>query len=142
MSADYFEPPATVPSPDEGNEVTVSRLAIQYLVSTQPWVRLASILGSLTAIALAAVFLVSGSADRWVGANGDFFVACVTLTFLHPLTLLYKYSAAILRLKQNQNAAALEHALDVQRAFWKFVAILLIVAAGLWLYIFAVSYYE
>jgi len=114
---------------------------ILILRRTQPWVRLASVIG-----------FVSGAICAFLGLDGtlhgltsqrfetapflvlDFFLSFI---FLMPSIYLHKYASRISVFVAQGHTVQLEAALEAQRKFWRFAgvcallaAILLVLAAG------------
>jgi hypothetical protein len=133
MNNDPYQPPAAPVSVNFGNEGQISPLALQHLIRTQPWVRLASVIGFIMTLLMVAsmIYLVT-LAGRAVRSDTTGALLISVLVWcgvtVPPLIWLNKYATAISRLKFSQSMTDLEDALNQQRAFWKFVAIVMLIS--------------
>jgi hypothetical protein len=105
--------------------------AISILRRTQPWVRLVSMVGFLL---FTTMFLV-GLGWGLVGlptnrVEAALLLACpvISLLYFFPSLYLYKYSKRIGLFVAQGHQAQLEAALESQRAFWRFVGIVVLVS--------------
>ena len=139
----------TDPMAAPSHQQAITPNVIQALAGTKPWIRLCSIIGFIGAglmmlgglgMLLGAVAM--GSVLNETGANpaigGLPFAAISIFYFLFgalyiiPSVKLWKYGTHILNLMQSQSVMDLEAALDAQRAFWKFVGIMICIVLGLY----------
>lgn len=137
---------------------SVDPRAIQALQGTKPWVRLCSVIGFISSglMLVGALFmLIAGAA---LGSIGTFqpqgahqevaksalpfagfqivmavFYALFGVIYLFPSLKLWKYGSAILRLMSSGSPDDLVDALDLQRAFWKFVGIMILAMIAIYL---------
>ena len=133
MNNDPYQPPAAPVSINYGNEGQISPLALQHLIRTQPWVRLASVIGLImTLLMVASMIYILTLAGRVVRSDTTGPVLISVLVWcgvmVPPLVWLSKYASAIARLRFSQSMTDLEDALNQQRAFWKFVAIVMLIS--------------
>lgn len=109
---------------------------IQILRRTQPWVNLVSIFGFICVGLMALLAGVS-----WVGIASDrveqipvaallVYPVLLVLYFV-PSFYLFKYGRRIKTFVAQGHTVQLEAALEAQRAFWRFVGIIVVVSAGL-----------
>lgn len=103
------------------------------LAATQPWVRLVSILGFLSAALMIVSGVVAGIAG--VALTGDSGMAALGLIYplmgilyIIPSVYLFKYASRIADYVRGGQEIQLEMALDSQRSFWKFVGVLAVVS--------------
>ena len=105
------------------------------LAGTKPWVRLCSVLLFVTAALVILVGLIGGAlAGSTFGEGPEMaavgvFYAFMGLLYFFPALYLYRYASRIGDYLAGGEEAQLEHALDAQRSFWKFVGI--VTLAGL-----------
>lgn len=102
------------------------------LAATQPWVRLMSILGFLSAALMILSGVVVGIAG--VAMTGESGMAALGLIYpvmgilyVIPSVYLFRYANRIGEYVRGGQEIQLEMALDSQRAFWKFVGVFTIV---------------
>ena len=142
----YQSPSLESPLAFEG---AVRSQTIDLLARTQPWVRLISIVGLvITALMFTALFFsaisVGAVASRSGLSSGTGIAALLPavvamVLYVYPLIKLSAYAAGIRRLKASGSIADLNYALDQQRAFWKFVGILMLIGIILWVILIAVG---
>lgn len=134
--SDYYEATGAVPpaAPLVGSEVA------RLLAGTQPWVRWVAIWGFILVGFMALAGLFGGIAGA---ASGEptmvilmIVYPLVALLYLFPALYLYRYANRIRDFLADRSEAKLELALEAQRAFWKFVGILLIVSLALMVIMF------
>ena len=131
---------------------------IQSLQGTKPWVRLCSVIGFISSglMLIGAFFmLIAGAALGGIGtfqpqgahqevaksalpfAGFQIVIAIlyglIGVLYLFPSLKLWKYGSAILRLMSSGSPDDLADALDLQRAFWKFVGIMILAMIALYL---------
>lgn len=127
----------------------VSGAAIQQLAGTKPWVRLLSVIsfigsgfmllgaGSLVLMGTIGSFVAAGNSGSVLPASFGIGIAIAYAVFaviyLYPGVKLWKYANAIALLMQTQSEVDLVKALDQQRAFWKFLGILVAIVIGLYI---------
>jgi hypothetical protein len=102
---------------------------------TQPWVRLVAILLFISVAFMVLSGLAVGMMGLFSGESGMaalmFVYPLAGLLYLFPGIYLTRYASHIGGYIANPQSAQLELALDAQRAFWKFVGVLAIVAIAL-----------
>lgn len=129
----------------------VSAAAVQQLAATKPWVRFISVIifigsGFLLLAALGMIIaLVAGSAiahstskspTPFSGSLGITLVisyALMAILYLFPGVKLWKYASRIGDLLASGRDEDLVAALNQQRSFWKFIAILMIIMIAIYL---------
>ena len=117
------------------------------LRKTRPWVRLLSILGMLIALFIVAVgvgvglagpFLAGDKAPAAFMVGAGVFYIILGLLYLIPSLYLFRYAAAISdALKVQPRGPSVERALELQKSFWKFVGIFVLL--GIVLYFVAIG---
>jgi len=99
---------------------------------TQPWVRLMAIMLFISVAIMVLSGLAVGTFGLFSGEAGMaalmFIYPLCGLLYLFPGIYLTRYASHIGGYLGNPQPAQLELALDAQRAFWKYVGILTIVA--------------
>jgi hypothetical protein len=134
-----------------GEAVTVN--TVELLRQTRPWVLFISIvmfigIGLLSLLGLGGILVTVGLGSKVGGGRGAvagmaggglmfgvFFIEAVIMFF--PALFLIKYAFAIKRLTVSGGAADLEAALAVQKSFWKFTGIMLIVIIAIYIALLA-----
>ncbi|MEI8198074.1 MAG: DUF5362 family protein [Phycisphaerae bacterium] len=118
--------------------VMVSAQAIDILKRTRLWVRFMSVMCFVGAglMMIGGVFMVIATAfiphrDPGMIVLGLIYIP-FGLLYIIPGVYLHRYASGITRLLQSNDSADLEGALDAQRAFWKFVGVMTIVAMALY----------
>ena len=102
------------------------------LDATRPWVRLAGIMTFIVAGLMVLGGIAIGVAGLGMGqlasaALGLLYLAMSALYFV-PAVYLVRYAARIRDfVSEGQKVVQLESALDTQRAFWKFVGVLMVI---------------
>lgn len=115
----------------------VTQGVVSQLARTKGWVRFMSVLMYICAgmmILGGVVMLAAGSQVRSAGAPVAavaVFYIIMAIFYIYPAVKLGAYATAIARLIATGGVGDLENALDQQRAFWKFVGIMMIVMFGL-----------
>jgi hypothetical protein len=114
------------------------------LRKTQPWVRLVSICGFIS-VALIAVF----GAVSWIGMSAErvehaplvalLIYPVMLVMYLIPSLQLLKYSRRIGTFVAQGHTVQLEAALDAQRAFWRFIGIVVAASAVMMAVMFVAS---
>jgi hypothetical protein len=104
---------------------------IQILDRTQPWVRLVSIVGFVTVALMIVIGFVGGA----LGMAAEIPELAVLLVYpligvlyFFPSLYLYKYARRIGMFVAQGHQVHLEAALDAQRAFWKFVGVVVLLS--------------
>ncbi len=119
---------------------SITPATLQALAGTKPWVRLCSVLGFIGAgfMIIAGLLMITTGAMAGLSSQqsaglaglpvvmGIVYIA-MSLLYLFPSLKLWQYGSAIVRLMSSNSTADLEAALDQQRAFWKFVGIMMII---------------
>ena len=139
---DPFAAPASLVADPSGSSGAVSPGVVETLRRTRGWVRFLSILGFIGAgfRLLAAVGLgifwtmapppAGGQAPLPFLIGYSVFLGAMGLLYVVPCIRLHNFASGITRLEVHRDAGALEHALDQQRAFWRFVGISAIALLG------------
>ena len=109
--------------------------AIQILRKTQPWVRLVGIFGLISSGLIGLLGVVS-----WIGISTDrvehvplatlFVYPVLVVLYLIPSLQLLKYARRISTFVAQGHTAQLESALEAQRAFWRFIGIVVVAWAA------------
>jgi len=139
MNNDPYQPPsAPVSASYASADAQISPLVLHHLLRTQPWVRLVSVIGLIMTVLMMGLMLYTLSlANAYARSTGMTTVVVVFIVLLvlaiYPLVRLSKYASAIARIRFSQGLTDLEDALDQQRAFWKFVGIMMLICTVLWL---------
>jgi hypothetical protein len=112
-------------------------------------VRFISVVGLLlTSLAFIGLFIGSASIGTVASHNGytrttgmaPLLTAIVIMAIqIYPLIKLSAYASAIRRLRNSGSIADLNFALEQQRAFWKFVGFLMLIAIILWVALFVIG---
>ncbi len=123
--------------------------AITQLQRTKPWVRffgvmmwigsMLMLLGGAAFLLLALIGLTSPAAtgmpkEMMVGMAGGYIV--VGFLYIYPTIKIWGYGTAIGRLVSSRSADDLVKALDMQRSFWKFVGIMMIILFSMYFLMF------
>ncbi len=140
----YSAPKAATGGTRRGGGVSEEMLAS--LRQTKPWVRLFSVIGFLSiALMLFGALSVMAAGLMMSGSEGGDGAATIglmamgvvyllmALVYFFPALYLWQYASAIGRLLGSEEVADLEEALNRQKAFWKFIGILVVVMFGLML---------
>jgi hypothetical protein len=108
---------------------------IQILRKTLLWVWLLSIVGFVTAVLVALLGVAS-----WVGISTNRVDAVplaaliayplLIVLYLFPSYYLHKYSRRIRVFVAQGHTVQLEAALDAQRAFWRFIGVIVLLVVG------------
>jgi Family of unknown function (DUF5362) len=102
---------------------------------TQPWVRLMAIMLFISVGLMVLCGLAVGAMGVFSGEPGMAALMVIYplmgLLYLFPGIYLTRYASHIGGYVANLQTVQLELALDAQRAFWKFIGILTIIAIGL-----------
>ncbi len=133
----------------------VAQEIISVLLATRPWVRLMSVMmfiGAGVMLLAALAMLIAGGAalgmddgDRVAGMTGGVAAALsvvyglLGLLYIYPALKLWRYASGINVLARVQDSTSLHAALDEQRAFWKFIGIMILVILSLYLLIIVVA---
>lgn len=151
MSIDPYLTPVAIENPvNRSGDSAVSEGVLRALAGTKPWVRFFSVLiliGAaflgLVAIALfvaggGALFQATGLKHMPAGVGAAIAVVYGLLAFLYiyPGMKLWKYASRIGLLLESRDQLDLEAALNEQRAFWKFVGVIMLVFVVLYAVIF------
>lgn len=102
---------------------------------TQPWVRLMAIMSFISVALMALSGLAVGAMGLFSGEPGMAVLVVIYplmgLLYLFPGIYLTRYASRIGGYVANPQTIQLELALDAQRAFWKFVGVLTVVAIAI-----------
>jgi hypothetical protein len=101
---------------------------------TQPWVRLLSIVGFISAGLMIVVGLIAGAFGLREGQAEAlvllFGYPLLGVLYVYPSLCLQRYAGSIRRFVASAQNADLEAALDAQRSFWKFAGIVTAISLG------------
>lgn len=131
MSTDPYQPPASSPDFHEKEAVAIPPLAIEHLRCTRPWVKFCSIAGYVTSGFLIVIAMISlfRMVDQLPLIHeillGGFYLVLAILFFI-PSFHLSRYEKSITHLTVSNRVEDLEQALADQRAFWKQMAIMIL----------------
>jgi hypothetical protein len=129
---------------DRAGEVSAGSLLT--LKQTRPWVRFMSVLLFLSAALLVAAGMVGGAVQIANGNTGGaefgavlaLYVAIGALYIL-PGVFLWQYATRITALLDSPTVGRLEHALQAQKSFWKFVGISAAIVMALYAVVLAIA---
>lgn len=133
----------------------VTQGVILQLQKTRPWVRFIAVLMFI----ISALMLLAGVLMGAFGATGGFkpagggsaafnagfgvgmaaLYAFIAVLYMYPALKLWKYADRIRDLVNSRQGIDLEKALNEQRAFWKFVGVMIIVLLVLYFFIFVAA---
>ena len=147
MSLDPYSSPNSNVSPVyTSGEGVVTQGVLQQLAGTKPWVRFMAVLMFVGAgfMLLGAVgILIAGGAMAATGKTAGFsagmmsgiavIYGAVALIYIYPALKLWGYANQIAILLVSGSMLDLEGALNQQRAFWKFLGIMMIAIFVLYL---------
>jgi Family of unknown function (DUF5362) len=118
----------------------VTQGVLLQLQKTKPWVRFMSVMMFIGAGLMLVVGLVMGIAssagmmnqgNKAMGAGLGVLMAAIyalfSVVYIYPALKLWKYADRIRDLLNSRQIIDLEKALNEQRAFWKFVGVMMIV---------------
>ena len=153
MSTDPYLTPSAGPQPPGHNATPISQEVMRQLAGTKPWVRFISVLmfvgagfmllGAL-ALGLAGGTIFgsmasTGNGPKFSGPMGAgiglaiaFFYGLFALLYIYPALKLWKYANRIGDLANSGRSHDLEAALNEQRAFWKFIGIMILAVFALY----------
>ncbi len=111
--------------------------AADMLRKTKPWVRFMSVIMFIASafMALGGAFMMAAGAAGAPGMYGAFVgVVYVVMAVLYiiPAVFLWRYADRIGSFLLQRTPAALTHALEAQKSFWKFVGILTLIVICLY----------
>ena len=141
--ANPFDPDYVAPPPAYPGSLTPGIL--QALAGTKPWVRFCSVMGFIctgfmvlfSGLMLVSSLLVGTMAPKGsVGLGGinagiGVIYLLLAVLYLFPSIKLWKFGTSILSLMMSNSVADLDQAMEQQRGFWKFVAIMMIIGFSL-----------
>ncbi len=150
MSENPYQPPKSTSVWDDSDSADedpkFDRVA-GALVQTRPWVRFISVMmfiGSgfmvLAGLALAVVGLAGAGAapQRAVGVALGVGYVVMSLIYIIPAVFLWRYADRINAFARERSTGALASALEVQKSFWKFIGVLILIVmvvyAGLFVF--------
>lgn len=124
--------PATAPSQEPITEAMLLSLR-----KTRPWVRLVSILGILVSLFIIALgagvgvvgpFLAKDKVPAPLMIGAGLFYIVLGILYIIPALYLFRYAAAISdALKVAPRGPSVERALAMQKSFWKFVGLFILI---------------
>lgn len=116
--------------------------AVRVLNETKPWVRFISVImfiGSAFMILAGVIMMAGGAANmRGLGVLGGLGAVMgavyllMSLLYLIPAVLLWKYADGIAEHARQRTTRTLSYALEAQKSFWKFVGILTLIVLMLY----------
>ena len=153
MSLDPYSSSAVpIPARYSSGEGGVTQGVIQQLKGTKPWVRFMSVLlfigagamllGALVVLVMAGALATTAGKEAMGHAPGftagiisamAILYAIFGLIYIYPALKLWKYANRIAMLVVSGDVLDLEAALNEQRAFWKFLGIVVITIFGLYI---------
>lgn len=130
-----------------GEGVPVTRRSIELLRETRPWVLTMGVLMFIVvglmvfgAIMMFIVAVVGGAGAAGVGIGIGFVYLLMAALFAAPPVFLVKYASGIRKLTRFKRACDIEEALAAQKSYWKYVTIMTLVVAALYLVFFSVMF--
>ena len=147
MSSDPYDPPTVDPErsyTDTPPATPAPPVVVEHLRCTRPWVKFCSLAGYITSdfLILIAVLTLQGMLGRfsapYVLLLGGFYLVLAVL-FIIPSLWLSRYEKSITRLTVSHNIEDLEQAIAHQRAFWKQMAMMILVILLIYLITIAFS---
>ncbi len=144
MLGDPYQPPNANPDRNCADDSPVSAVVVEHLRGTRPWVRFCSLAGYITSgfLILIALITLRAMAGRFPVHHllllGLFFLILAVL-FLIPSLWLSRYEKSITRLTVSNRIEDLEQSIAHQRAFWKQMAIMILVVLVIYLITIAFS---
>ncbi len=144
MPSDPYETPSVDPDPDCGDHSDAPPVVVEHLRRTRPWVKFCSLAGYITSgfLILIAVFTLRGMLDKYSLPTlillGSFYLILAIL-FLIPSLWLSRYEKSITRLDVSNRLEDLEQAIAHQRAFWRQMAIMILLILVIYLITIAFS---
>lgn len=132
MPNNPYTSPSVNPELDDQELKTAPPILVEHLRHTRPWVKFCSLVGLVNASALACIglFILVVTFKNVAIQNNYLLVAfyiILSILFLIPSIGLSRYEKAITRLVITQELTDLEVALFHQRAFWKNIAIMILI---------------
>ena len=135
---DPFAAPASLVADPSGAAGAVSPAIVEPLRRTKGWVRFLAILGFIGAGFMLLAALGMGVAWTVAPPTGaeemlplligySVFLGAMAFLYVVPCLRLLRYASGIARLEVQRDAGSLEHALEQQRSFWRFLGITAIV---------------
>ena len=144
MPTDPYQPPEADLDQVSSDPAFVPPLVIEHLRGTRPWVRFCSLAGYITAGFLILISLLSirSMIDKWpihqtILLAGFYWV--LAILFIIPSRYLSRYEKSITHLLVSNQLGDLEQALADQRAFWKQMALMILLMLVLYLLTIAYS---
>ncbi|NWK54565.1 hypothetical protein HW115_03010 [Verrucomicrobiaceae bacterium N1E253] len=144
MANDPYQPPSTPPLASATQPQEVPLLVIQHLHGTRPWVRFCSLAGYVAAVFLLLIgaltihrMLNISPLSHLILLAGFFII--LALLFAIPCYYLSRYEKSITHLHVSHQLEDLEQALADQRAFWRQMAIMILIILIIYLITIALS---
>jgi len=144
MTSDPYEPPTVDPDPDCEDHTPPPPVVVEHLHQTRPWVKFCSLAGYITSgfLILIAILTLRGMLGRFSIQSmillGGFYLVLAIL-FIIPSLWLSRYEKAITRLEISNRLEDLEQAIAHQRAFWRQMAIMILLMLVIYLITIAFS---
>ncbi len=120
--------------------IALSDRMLASLNATRPWVKFIAIVGFIFAAlsvffgmlmitGLYTGFPKSGVADQLNPVMGILYIVSALLFDVIPALYLYRYAKAIAGIQESASASSFEDALKQQRSFWKYMGIVFMILA-------------
>ncbi|MCP5536296.1 MAG: hypothetical protein H7A51_08700 [Akkermansiaceae bacterium] len=140
--------PVLLPNPETAPDGEKSAVAppvvVEHLRCTRPWVKFCSIAGYITSLFLVLIAfltlrgMLGRFSFRYLVLLGSFYLILAIL-FVIPSLWLSKYEKSITRLEVSHRIEDLEQAIAHQRAFWRNMAIVILIMLLIYLLTIAFS---
>jgi hypothetical protein len=132
-----------MPAAPAGSGVLATRVSLDMLRQTKPWVRLISIVMLVGAglMLILGILMVGLSATNNTpfGAGQAFLMIGLSAIYIIPAYFLSQYASAIGKLNVSRRDGDLETALRCQKSFWKFSGILTIIVICFYAIVFLLA---
>ena len=147
MSSDPYDPPTVDPERYHTSHTDKSPappVVVEHLRCTRPWVKFCSLAGYISSgfLILIAILTLRGMVAKfsfpYVLLLGGFYLVLAILFFI-PSLWLSRYEKSITRLTVSHRIEDLELAIAHQRAFWKQMAMMILVMLVIYLITIAIS---
>ena len=117
---------------------------VQLMRATKPWVRFLSIIGFimcglmlLAGVAFAAICVLGRATTQGIVIAVVYPI--MSLIYLYPTVCLFQYASRIGTFLSQGSSESLDHALEAQKNFWRFVGILTVIVLCLYAVAIAVA---
>lgn len=144
MSDNPFQAPSVMNPPESQEPYQGLDESAEMLRKTRPWVRFVSVMmfiSSLLMIAGAVFGLVLGNIGGRQGAPVIFSLVYVVMSLMYaiPASYLWTYADRIGVFLADRTTVSLARALQMQKSFWKFVGIALIIVVCAYVGLFGIA---